>query len=95
MYMTYTRHRVKNYDQWRKAFDDNTHMLTESGITKWWVVQINGDPTDVAVIVQCPAKKNWDDFIAAHTFAGQDEMRKAREKGGVIGDPEWWAGEVQ
>ncbi len=92
MYLTYTRHRVKDYATWRKAFDENSPALAKQGI-EWWIAQINGDPTDVAVICRCPAKKNWDAFIEADIAKFNQTGVDPREKGGLIGDPEWWAGE--
>lgn len=94
MYLTTTRHRVKSYKQWKEAFDVNSPMLVENGIKEWKIVQIHGDPTDVAVICFCPSKKEWDAFVAAD----QEKFRRTgvdpRIKGGLVGDPEWWAGEV-
>ncbi len=94
MFLTYTRHKVKDYAQWRKAFDGNAHLLRESGITDWEIVQVNGDPTDIAVIVHCPSKDNWDAFVAADQAQWKRTGLDPREKGGLIGNPEWWAGEV-
>ncbi|MDD5055097.1 MAG: hypothetical protein PHZ00_02400 [Candidatus Peribacteraceae bacterium] len=94
MYLTSTRHRVKDYAVWRTAFDDNVHLLTESGITEWWVVQVDGDPTDVAVIVLCPLKDHWDKFVAADTEKRKQTGTDPREQAGLIGDVQWWAGEV-
>lgn len=94
MYLTCTRHRVKDYAVWRKAFDDNTHLLQESGITDWKVVQVNGDPADVSVIVFCPSKKHWDAFVEADQAQWKRTGIDPREKGGLVGDPQWWAGEV-
>ncbi len=94
MYLTYTRHKVKDYATWRKAFDENTAMLTQSGITDWWVVQINGNPTDVAVIVRCQSKEQWDGFVAADREKIKKTGIDPRAKGGLVGQPEWWGGEV-
>ncbi|HLD07987.1 MAG TPA: hypothetical protein VJB60_02895 [Candidatus Peribacterales bacterium] len=94
MYLTYTRHRVQDYEHWRKAFDANVPMLENAGVIGTWVVQINDDPTDIAVINTWPGKENWDNFIASHKFKNKDEMVQAQEKAGVIGEPEWWVGEV-
>jgi hypothetical protein len=94
MFITYTRHRVKDYDQWRAAFEENAPMLTESGITDWSIVQINGDPTDIAVIVRAPSEKEWNDFLALDRKKMEESGVDSREKGGLIGDPEWWTGEA-
>jgi heme-degrading monooxygenase HmoA len=93
VYLTYTRHRIRDYDVWRKAFDDNTRLLKENGIHEWFVTQVNDDPTDIAVLVRYADKAAWDSFVAAD----QEQMKRTgidpREKGGVVGDVEWWTGE--
>ncbi len=94
MFLTSTRHRVKDYAQWRKAFDENAPMLTQSGITQWWIVQVDNDPTDIAVIVLCPSKKEWEAFLALDAANMKKTGIDPREKGGLVGQPEWWAGEV-
>ena len=94
MYFTYTRHTVKEYDVWRKAFDDNAEMLKANGVVSTTIVQVNDNPRDIAVLNTWPAKKNWEDFIAAHAFKSTEDAVKAREKAGVIGQPEWYGGEV-
>ena len=95
MYLTHVRHRVKDYATWRKAFDHNANMLFQKyNSLSTLIVQVNGDPTDIVIINTWPSKKHWEDFIAAHKFQSKDNMVKAREKGGVIGEPEWFGGEV-
>jgi len=94
MFLTYTRHNVKDYATWRSAFDENTPLLTQAGITDWKIVQINGTPTDIAVIVMCPSKKEWEAFLALDKAKMEKSGIDPREKGGLIGMPEWWAGEV-
>ncbi len=93
MLFTYTRHRVKDYDQWKKAFDENSPMLAQNGIT-WQIVQINDDPTDVAVLCQCPSEKEWNAFLAADEAKRQASGIDPRVKGGLVGQPEWWLGEI-
>ena len=93
MYLTYTRHRVKDYDTWRRVFDDNTGLLTDNGI-KWVTVQVNGDPTDVAILCYCPAKESWDAFVAGNQAKWKSKGMNPQVEAGVIGQPEFWAGEI-
>ncbi len=94
MYIVYTRHKVKDYEQWRKAFDTNATLLKECGITDWWVTQVNGVSTDVAVLVHAPSKRHWDNFVKADMEKMKRTGMDPRETGGLIGDPEWWTGEA-
>ena len=94
MFLTYVRHRVKDYAIWRKAFDANAPMLEKNGVLGTWIVQKQDDPNDVMVINTWPGAKNWDDFIASHKFTGATDIKKHQEKGGVIGEPEFVSGNV-
>ena len=93
MLFTYPRHRVEEYARWKKAFDEHSPLLAENGIT-WQIVQINGDPTDVAVLCQCPGRKEWEAFLAADEAKRTQTGIDSRVKGGLVGQPEWWMGEV-
>lgn len=69
MYLTCVRHRVKDYDVWRKAFDHNAAMLFEKcAVLSTSIVQVDGDPHGIAIINTWPSKKHWDDFGAAHAL---------------------------
>lgn len=94
MYLTHTRHRIKDYALWRAAFDANVPMLEKAGVLGTWIIQVNDDPLDIVVLNTWPDRRNWDDFIAMHKFTSPDDAKKAREKGGVVGDPIFWGGEV-
>jgi hypothetical protein len=94
MYLTHVRHRVKDYAAWRKAFDANTPMLKKAGVLDTWIIPVDGDDTDIVVINTWPAKKNWDDFMALHEFEGENDIKKKMEDGGVIGQPQFWGGDV-
>jgi quinol monooxygenase YgiN len=95
MYLTCVRHRVKEYEMWRKAFDHNANMLFATfGCLGTQIVQVNGDPTDIAIINTWPSKKNWDDFSAAHALPEYQGKLMTPEDGGVIGEPTFFGGEV-
>jgi hypothetical protein len=93
MYLTYTRHRIKDYDTWKKAFDENSPMLAANDI-RWVIAKVNDDPTDISIVCYCPNKEAWEKFMAA----GKEKMEKTgmnpAEHGGVIGEIEGWGGEI-
>jgi hypothetical protein len=95
MYIIYTRHKVRDYDTWKKAFDENSPMLEEAGVTDWSIVKVNNDPTDVAIIVRSPSKKEWETFLRLDEEKMKRTGADPREKGGLIGEPEWWVGEEE
>lgn len=95
MYLTCVRHRVKDYAQWRSAFDINAAILFErAGVLGTSVVQIGGDATDIAIINTWPSKKHWDDFGVMHAASSLKDAVKTPEEGGVIGEIQFWGGEV-
>lgn len=94
MYLTHVRHTIQDYARWRASFDANAHMLEENGCLATHIVQVNGSPSDIAVINLWPAAKNWDEFIAAHHFKSPEEAKQKQAEAGVIGEPVFWGGEV-
>ncbi|MBP9773700.1 MAG: hypothetical protein KBD00_03650 [Candidatus Peribacteraceae bacterium] len=93
MYLTCTRHIVKDYTTWRTAFDANVPMLEEAGVLSTTIVQVADNPSDIVVLNTWPAKDSWDMFMAAHKMS-MDEMIKRREEAGVVGQPEFFMGRV-
>lgn len=95
MYVTCVRHRVKDFAHWKKAFDHNAELLFERfGVLSTSIVQIGGDPTDVAVINTWPSQKHWDDFVTGHAEPEYAGKLKGPKDGGVVGEVEFWGGEV-
>lgn len=96
MYLTHVRHRVKDFDTWKKAFDHNANLMFKKfSCIDTYIVKVNGDDTDIVIINTWPNKKNWDDFGAAHELPEFKGKAMTPEDGGVIGDVEWYGGEVE
>lgn len=96
MYLTYVRHRVQDYDRWRKGFDQNAAlMFGKFGVLSTTIVKVNGDPTDIAIINTWPSKKHWDDFGAAHESPEYKGKAATPESAGVIGEVEFCGGEAE
>jgi hypothetical protein len=73
--------KVKDYNAWRTGYDGREKSRISAGITNGRVFRRAEDPNDV-VILQDVA-----DVAKARTWLGSDEMKSAREKGGVVGSP--------
>jgi hypothetical protein len=73
--------KVKDYNAWRTGYDGREKSRISAGITNGRVFRRAEDPNDV-VILQDVA-----DVARARTWLGSDEMKTAREKGGVVGSP--------
>ena len=95
MYLTYVRHKIKDYVQWKKAFDHNANLLFKKhGMINTFVVRANDDPTDIIIINTWPSKQHWDDFGAEHEKPENKGKFKTPEDGGVVGEVEFVGGSV-
>jgi hypothetical protein len=84
MTLMMVRHRVKNYEQWKKVFDDNADLHREYGLRDGWIHCSVHDCSDLLVALRC------DDVERARRFANSHELRTAMREGGVLGQPEIW-----
>jgi hypothetical protein len=76
------RHEVRDYDQWRKAYDDFEEFRRKSGIVGHAVNQERGKPNQVIVYHQ--AKK----LDALRSFLDSPELQETMKSAGVIGQPD-------
>jgi hypothetical protein len=84
MVRLFVRHKVEDYDAWRKAYDEFDSVRRPMGVTGDAVFRGVEDSTDITV---------WHDFDgeeAARAFTSSDELRSAIERAGVRGEPEVW-----
>ncbi len=78
----YVHHKVNNYDQWRKAFDDTTSLRTGFGCTGHQVFQSASDPCEVTILT------HWHSAEAARKYAASSELKESMQNAGVISQPE-------
>ncbi|HSJ18177.1 MAG TPA: hypothetical protein VK920_08795 [Solirubrobacterales bacterium] len=85
MVRIFVRHKVEDYQAWRKVYDEFDQQRRSMGVTgDAPVFQLVDDPNDVTV---------WHDFDtaeAARAFGVSDELRDAMQHGGVQGEPQVW-----
>lgn len=74
-------HKVKDYDQWKKAFDDFYDIREQSGELSY-EVGVLGDDSDMAYVFN--TWKSPDDF---KNFKEHPALKEKMEEGGVIGAP--------
>jgi quinol monooxygenase YgiN len=67
---------------WRKAFDDNESLRTNSGLLNTNVFQSADNPNKVTIIGEAPSVE------AVKSFFANPALKAALEKGGVIGVPD-------
>jgi hypothetical protein len=76
------RHKVKDYEQWKEAFEEHSSVRRDAGSKGGRIFRNGSDPQDVAVLLE------WDDMIKAKTFLESPYLQHTMEKAGVIGKPE-------
>ncbi len=95
MYLTCVSHKVHDYARFKEAFDINAALLFERAQCQGtYIVQINGDPTDLAIINLWPSEQHWKDFLTLHgspEFAGKV---KNSTDATAIGEATFWGGTV-
>lgn len=84
MVRMFVRHMVKDYAQWRKAYDDFDGERDGMGVIGDAVFQAVDNPNDVTA---------WHDFETmdqAQSFAGSGRLKEVMEGAGVASAPDIW-----
>lgn len=84
MIRMFVRHKVTNYDAWRKVYDDFGSTRSGMGVLGDAVYRNADDPNDVTA---------WHDFETAErakAFVESAELREAMGKAGVASEPQIW-----
>jgi heme-degrading monooxygenase HmoA len=76
------RHKVKDLAKWQTVFDGMDAFHRANGAKDTQVLRGTDDPYEVVVIAE------FENADKAHRFAQKEELKKAMEQGGVIGQPE-------
>ena len=87
MVTMFVKHRVRDYPEWKRRYDEFKPKHGELGIDSATVYRDSEDPHMVIVI------HVFDDLNAAQTFARSTELKGVMERAGVEGRPEIWYGE--
>ena len=75
-------HEVKNYSDWRKVFDADEINRSKAGFRSTGVYQSVENANLITIIGEAPSLE------AVNNFMSNPELKKAMEKGGVLGIPE-------
>jgi hypothetical protein len=75
------RHKVKDYNTWRPAYDGHEKSRVSAGITNGRVFRRAEDPNDLVVLLDVT------DVARARSWAGSDDLKAAMQKAGVLGQP--------
>jgi hypothetical protein len=83
----FVKHRVADYDAWKKVFDEHQPVRAGIGATGHTVCRAEGDPNTVIIALRVK------DLARAHEFTASDDLREIMQKAGVQGPPEFWYAE--
>jgi hypothetical protein len=84
MIRLFVRHKVADYEAWRKVYDEFDEERRPMGVTGDAVYQSIDDPNDVTV------SHDFDTADAARAFVSSDKVGNAIQRAGVQGEPEIW-----
>ena len=81
MATTVVLHRVKDYQAWRKVYDEVGPLQREGGVIAESVYQAKGDPNNVLVL------HRFSTMQAAEAFFANPQLLDALQQAGVEGHP--------
>jgi hypothetical protein len=76
------RHRVANFEEWKKVFDSMFETRKQHGWLQTFVLRDAADPNMVTVVNRVK------DLDGAKRYGSSDVLRNAMKNGGVLGAPE-------
>ena len=81
MALAIIRHKVSDFDAWRKAYDSVGAMQKAGGVIEESVHQAKNDPNDVVVL------HRFNSIQEAEKFLASSELKDAMQRAGVAGAP--------
>ena len=77
------RHRVKDYEAWKRVFDAHEEFRMEYGLKGGEICRDLEDPEEVTVVLEC------EDLERAREFTKSEELRNAMREAGVVARPDF------
>jgi hypothetical protein len=78
------RHRVADFDAWRRVYEDHGRVRNRYGIGEGSLHRDADDPSMVTVVLKAA------DLGPAREFAGTADLKDTMLRAGVISEPEIW-----
>ncbi len=79
------RHKVKDWDAWKKEFDTHKQARTNAGLTDRVVAHTSGDTRMVTVVLGVT------ESVRADTFMKSDDLKDKMKAAGVEGKPDFYS----
>ena len=80
----FARHKVNDYDNWKRAYDEFAPVRKGNGVTGASVHRDASDPNTIIITHQ------FNDVNTAMVFANSEDLKSAMANAGVAGPPEIW-----
>jgi heme-degrading monooxygenase HmoA len=76
------RHKIADYEKWRKVFDGKDNILQGSGVQGGMLFRNIDKPDEIIVLLR------WKTLDTLRDFMASDRLRQAMQKGGVADQPD-------
>lgn len=76
------RHKVEDYDKWKKMYDGEGSRSKAKGSKGARLFHNADDPNELVVLLK------WDDLEKARSYVQSEELKEAMRRGGVSGKPD-------
>ncbi|RPJ81823.1 MAG: cyclase [Acidobacteria bacterium] len=83
MFYFLVRHRVQNFDSWKRVYDEHAPARAKAGLRELQLLRTTDDANDLVILFEA------EDLKKAHAFRNSQELREAMQKAGVMGTPEF------
>jgi uncharacterized protein (DUF1330 family) len=76
------RGKVKDYEKWKPIFDEMGNIRKEYGSKGGYLYRIADNPNELVALIEVESVEK------ARKYTQSEQLKKAFERGGVIGKPE-------
>ena len=78
------RHRVPNYDAWKRIFDEQGFARKANGCQEVQIFRNAEDPDETLILL------TWDTLVRARLYSQSDDLRESVAETCVIDRPDLW-----
>ena len=79
------RHKVKDFDAWKKVYDGFESTRDQYGVHEHYAIQSSDQPNDIIVVGE-------GDMDAIQKFMHSSDLKTGMESAGIVGAPEIFVG---
>ncbi len=78
------RGKVKDYEKWKPVFDKMASIRKEYGSKGGHLFRMADNPNEPVILLE------WESIEKARKYTQSEDIKRAMERGGVIGKPEFY-----